>query len=364
MRAADKKIKRIFKELRVPVSYEERVDDMLTSLREDAAKEEGPLKEKEFLPKKRGKYVFRAAACLLCICVMFSVAALHSKAGFWENFRRTLMDFFGFATGQEAEENGVESRPLHVEGKKDLFVELQEAVMGAHSMYLLVKVTAPTDIVFAENIGFDYFGFCEGENYDVNRLLSGSRDCRLLEVGAEKPNEALYVASINFDQELSEGTYVTCFLQNLAADPYGDEPELLVEGIWSMSFPYELTDVDSVTIEGGPEAVFPYIDDTAVVERVELTPTGMVVVLDVSSIDYELMNVSDTTVAIKLLYVDGSKKTIVSHTPGESFIQGGSISYESEGDMVKQQQNLEFSEVLDIGEVMGVYIEELYMPVK
>jgi len=32
--------------------------------------------------------------------------------------------------------------------------------------------------------------------------------------------------------------------------------------------------------------------------------------------------------------------------------------------MVKQQQNLEFSEVLDIGEVMGVYIEELYMPVK
>jgi len=43
---------------------------------------------------------------------------------------------------------------------------------------------------------------------------------------------------------------------------------------------------------------------------------------------------------------------------------GGSISYESKGDMVKQQQNLEFSEVLDIGEVMGVYIEELYMPVK
>ncbi len=364
MRAADKKIKRIFKELRVPVSYEERVDDMLASLQEEAAKEESAPKEEEPAQEKRGKYVFRAAACLLCIFVMFSVMALHSKAGFWEEFRRTLMNFFGFDTGEEAQENGMGSASLHVAGKKDLMMELQEAVIDTHSIYLLVRITAPTDVAFTENVGFDYFGFCEGENYDINNLLSGSRDCRLLEVKEEKPNEALYVVSMAYDQELSEGTSVTCFLRNLTEDPYGDEPELLVEGIWSMTFPFEQTVVENVMVEGRPEMAFPYIDGTAVVESIELTPTGMVVALDVSSVDYELMNVSDTTVAIKLVYIDGSEKIIVSHTPDESFIQGGSISYSSEENKVTQQQNLEFTEVLNVAEVAGVYLEDLYIPVK
>ncbi len=365
MRAADKKIKRVFKELRVPVSYEERVDDTLASLKEDAAKEEEAApKAEEPVPEKRRKYVFRAAACLLGIFVMFSVMALHSKAGFWEEFKRTLMNFFGFTTGQEAQENGMDSASLHVAGKKDLIMELQEAVIDAHSIYLLVRITAPADVAFTENTGFDYFGFCEGENYDINNLLSGSRDCRLLEVKEEKPNEALYVVSMTYDQELSEGTSVTCFLQNLTEDPYGDEPELLVEGIWSMTFPFERTVVENVMVEGGPELTFPYLDGAAVVESIELTPTGMVVTLDVSSVDYELMNVSDTTVAIKLVYIDGSEKIIVSHTPDESFIQGGSISYSSEGNKVTQQQNLEFMEVLNVAEVAGVYLEDLYIPVK
>ncbi len=73
---------------------------------------------------------------------------------------------------------------------------------------------------------------------------------------------------------------------------------------------------------------------------------------DVSSVDYELMNVSDTTVAIKLVYIDGSEKIIVSHTPDESFIQGGSISYSSEENKVIQQQNLEFTEVLNVADVI------------
>ncbi len=357
MRAVDKKIKQIFKELKVPVSYEERVDDMLTSLKEEAAKEDEPAQ------KGRGKYVLRTAVCLLCICIMFSAMVLHSKADFWEQFRRTLMDFFGFTTEQEADEAGIGSMSLHVEGKKDLFVELQEAVIDAHNIYLLVKITAPTDIAFAQNIGFDYFGFCEGENYDVNHLLSGSRDCRLLEVMEEMPNVGLYVVNICFDQEIAEGTPVTCFLKDLTADPYGETPELLVEGIWSMTFPYERTIVDSVTIEGGPEMSFPYLDGTAAVESIELTPTGMVLMLDVSNLTYELMNVSDTTVAIKFLLIDGSEKTIVSHSPDESFIQGGSILFSSEEEAT-QQQNLEFEEIFNIGEVVGVYIEDIYIPVK
>jgi len=356
MRADDKKIKRIFKELKVPVSYEERVDDLLASLNTGTVQEEKPA------PKKRGKYILRIAICLLCICITFFAMALHSKAAFWEEFKKTLMNFFGFDTEQEADETGVNSVSMYVEGKKDLFVELQEAVVDAHNIYLLVKITAPADITFTEKIGFDYFGFCEGENYDVNRLLSGSRDCRLLEVMDELPNMGLYVVSMCFDQELPEGTPVTCFLKNLTADPYGEEPELLVEGMWSLTFPFERTVVDSVMIEGGPEAAFPYIDGTAIVESVAITPTGMVLLLDVSDITSELMNVSDTTVAIKFLLIDGSEKIIVSHASDESFIQGGSISYDTEG--ATQQQNLEFEEVLNIGEVVGVYIEDVYLPVE
>ncbi len=357
MRADDKKIKKAFKELKVPVSYNERVDNMLESLKAEAAEEE------ETVPKRKGKYVFRVAACLLCICLMFSATVIRSNADFWEEFKRALMGFFGFNTEQDAKNVGVDSNPIHVEGKKDLIVELQETVIDAHNMYLLVKITAPTDIVFAEDVGFEYFGFCTGENYDVNHLLGGSNDCKLLETGTGKPNEALYVISMNFDQEINEGDPVTCFFQNLSVDPFSDEPERLVEGIWSLTFPYERTVVESITVEGGPDFTFPYIDGTAVVERIELTPTGMVLLLDVSAVTYDLMNVSDTTVAIRLLYIDGSEKIIVSHTPEEDFVHGGSIFVNTEGEKVTQQQTLEFTKVLDIGEVVGFYIEDLYIPV-
>ncbi len=358
MRADDKKIRKAFRELKVPVSYEERVDALLESLDAQTGQEE------ERTPKRKGKYVFRVAVCLLCVCFMFSITVLHSNADFWEDLKQSLMDFFGFGTEQEAEDAGVDSNPVYVKDKRDLIVELRETVIDSHNIYLLVKITAPPDIAFAENVGFEYFGFCEGENYDVNRLLGGSRDCRLLEVGTQKANEALYVVSMRFDEEIQEDAPVTCFLQNLTADPYGEEPELLVEGIWSLEFPFERTVVESVTVEGGPEMTFPYIDGTAVVEGIELTPTGILLQLDVSDVTYELMNVSDTTVAIKLLYIDGSEKVIVSHSPEEGYTQGGSISFNTQGDKVTQQQNLEFTGILDIGEVVGVYIEELYVPLK
>ena len=82
-----------------------------------------------------------------------------------------------------------------------------------------------------------------------------------------------------------------------------------------------------------------------------------------SNLTFELMNVSDTTVAIKLVFIDGSEKIIVSYNPDESFIQGGSISFSSKEEAT-QQQKLEFTEVLNIGEAVGVYIEDVYLSVK
>ncbi len=357
MRTDDKKIKKALQELKIPVSYEERVDSLLKTMETEAEKKE------ETGKKKRGKYVFRAAVCLLCVCLMLTVTVFYSDASFFEDFKRTLMNFFGFDTEQDAENTGIDIKPVYVRGKRDMIVELKEAVMDAHNIYLLVKLTAPVDVTFAEDVGFEYFGFCEGQNYDVNYLLGGSLDCRLLETTSQRPNEANYVISKCFDEELQEGDSVTCFLENLTRDPYSDEPELLVEGIWSLTFTYERTVRESVIVEGTPDMTFPYIDGTAVVERIELTPTGIFLSLDISSVTQELMNVSDSTVAIKLLYIDGSEKIIVSHNPDESFIQGGSIFMDNQEDKPKQQQSLEFIEVLDIGEVIGFYIEDLYVPV-
>lgn len=356
MRTDDKRIRKVFRELKVPVSYEERVDSLLKSKPAETEDKEPAA------PRKKGKYIFRAAVCALCVCLLFTVTVFRSNADFLDDLKRTLMDFFGFSTAQDGEESGVHSKPLYVGSKRDLIVELREAVISAHNIYILVRITAPTDVTFTEYVGFEYFGFCTGENYDVNNLLGGSRDCRLLETGTEMPNEALYVVSLTFDQEVSEGTPVTCFLQNLSVNPYEDRPDQLVKGIWSLTFPFEQTVVESVSVEGNPNMIFPYIDGSAVIEHLELTPLGINLLLDVSGVTYDLMNVSDTTVSIKLLYVDGSKKTIVSHNDGESFIQGGSISYSTLEDKVTQQHNLEFTEILNIEQVIGVYIEDLYVP--
>lgn len=364
MKVNDRQIKKAFKELKTPASYDKKVDDLLEQLKAEAVKEKEAAKE-EVRPtrKKRGKWVFRIAVGALFAGILISVMAVRSEANFLETFKRTLMDFFGIKY-EEAEDAGVKSRAAEVESKKDLMVELKETVIDSHTIYLRVKITAPADIVFKKEIGFEYFGFCAGNNYDVNNLLGGSRDCRLMEVSGEKKNEAMYVISMRFDQELEEGAPVTCFLQNLAENPYSEEPKQLVEGIWSMTFPFERTVADTVQINGGPDFVFPFIDGTAFVKSIEITPTGMVIQYDVSNVDYDLMNVSDTTIAVKLLYLDGHEQVIESHNPEENFMQGGSISYENEEDKVFRQDNIEFSEILSITDVTGVYIEDVYLSVR
>ena len=40
---------------------------------------------------------------------------------------------------------------------------------------------------------FDYFCFCEGDNYNVDQLIGGAISCELLEVNESSPNIATYV---------------------------------------------------------------------------------------------------------------------------------------------------------------------------
>ena len=84
------------------------------------------------------------------------------------------MDFLGIG-GEELQKIGVTSDKEDSASKPDLMMELKEKVIDKHNIYVVVKITAPTNISFAKNISFDYFAFCKGRNYNESNLLSGAK---------------------------------------------------------------------------------------------------------------------------------------------------------------------------------------------
>lgn len=357
MNKFDRKIKKLAKNIEVPASYNERVDKTLL----DIMKDEPILEE-----KKRSRMMPRLAVCLLCILCAVSLYTIDAHADLFSFFKETIMDFLGRGSSEEdIKDLGVESERLSVGSKPDLMMELQEKVIDNHSIYLLVKITAPTNIQFEDNILFDYFCFCKGTNYNVDQLIGGSISCELLEVQEDYPNMATYVVSLVFDEALEEGCEVTACFRDLTRDPYSPDPELLVGGVWSLTFYYNPTVTDHISLEGNPDMVFSYINTTAELKGLELSPFGILVRSDVSNFPSDELGISDTTIAIRLKMIDGSELTIVSHDPEEGgYIQGGSISFTEEGDKTYQQDNLEFTGAINIEKVIGVYIEDLYVPVK
>lgn len=357
MKKFDKKMKKLFKKIEVPASYDEKVDKMLLDI----------MKKEPVLEKKRsGRPLLRLAVILLCVFCVVSLYTIDANANIFAAFKETIMDFLGRGRSEDdMEELGVESEKQSVESKPDLMMELQESVIDSHSIYLLVKMTAPPDIRFEEKVLFDYFCFCRGSNYSVNQLLGGSISCELLEVSEDRPNIATYVVSLVFDEVLEEGSEVTVCFKDLTRDPYSEAPELLIDGVWSLTFFYHPTVTDRIEIEGTPEMEFPFIDTTAELKRLELSPFGILVLADVSNFPSDELGVSDTDIAIRLKMIDGSELTVVSHDPEEQgYVQGGSISFSEEGDRTYEQVNLEFTNMINVGKVVGVYIEDLYVPVK
>lgn len=358
MNKFDKKIKKLSKNIEAPTSYDEKVDKVLLAIMK---KDEAVLEK-----RKSSRLVPRLAVCLLCIFCVISLYTMDVHANIFSLFKETILDFLGRGNPEEdIADMGVESEKLSVGSKPDLMMELQETVIDSHSIYLLVKVTAPSDIRFEDDILFDYFCFCKGTNYNVDQLLGGSRSCELLEVSEDCPNMATYVVSQVFDEALEEGCEVTACFKDLTRDPYSSCPELLIGGLWSLTFYYYPTVTDHIELEGGPDMVFPYIDTTAELTSIELSPFGILVCADVSNFPCDELGISDTTIAIRLKMIDGSELIVVSHDPEKGgYTQGGSISFINEGDKTYQQANLEFTNMINIARVVGVYIEDLYVPVK
>lgn len=355
MKKIDKKIKEMSKKFRVPDEYGQKVDQVLQSIPENDT-------DLPFQKRKTGTKGIVIFLCLfLVICTLFSQTQV-VQAGFFETFKQTIMDFLGIKE-ENSQEMGIKSSKEKSIAKPDLMIELQEKVIDGNNIYLVVKITAPSDVHFEKNISFDYFAFSKGRNYNAENLLSGAKDCELLEVLEDKPNVATYVVSLSADEKLKEGSELIAFFKDLMVDPYGDNPKMLVEGMWSVNFTMEKTITDAKKVKGTKDMTYPFLRSTATLSKARLTPLGITVVSDISDAPQEELGVSDTTIALRLKMIDGSEKVVCSHDAEEDTIveSGSSLFYERKGKSFKKDV-YQFQKTISVSRVMGIYVEDCYVP--
>ncbi|HBI60759.1 MAG TPA: hypothetical protein DDY31_06040 [Lachnospiraceae bacterium] len=353
----DREIKRLSKEFQVPETYHKKVDEILETIQEDCV---APPKKKSFV---------KAAIVVAVLCLAITGFFLFSgsevaEASFLDTFKQTILDFFGMGE-EESQKIGIESKKGDAVSKWDLMMELQEVVMDTQNIYTVVKITAPPGVEFRKGMTFDYFGFCEGTNYNQSALVSGARDCTLLEVMEDKKNIATFVVNIATDQQVEEGKEVTVFFKDLLEGSYQDNSEVLIEGMWSLSFTASYTNLKEITVKGTDDMQYPFADKTAQIKKIKLLPLGLTIVSDVSEIDEDTRNTTDTRCVIRLKMADGSE--IVADSPDlkdDCLVNGGSIGWYDENGRHYQKYVGQFRKAIDINQVMGIYIAGYYVPVK
>ena len=356
MARIDKKIRKLSKEFQVPESYHEKVDEILETIREND------------IPAPRSRVSLKgvgiaAACCIVLVSYLFLFGTVSAKAGVFELFRQTILDFFGMEE-DESQKMGIGRDKESGVSRPDLLIELQEKVMDSQNIYLMVKVTAPPDVEFSEKVTFDYFGFCEGSNYNAMDVLPGARDCTLLELLEGEKNMAAYVLTISTDQQVEEGKEVTAFFKDLVLDPYGEDPKLLVEGMWSVSFTSSYTVSDDAAVEQEGDTVYSFMGATAAVKDVKLLPLGLTLVSDVTNVPAEELHTANPGITVRLKMADGSEKTVESTDPEEETITSGSsiAEYVEEGRRYHKLTS-QFKEAVDTSQVAGVSIEDCYVPI-
>lgn len=353
----DKEIKKLSNEFEVPESYHGKVEEVLEKIQEDSV----------VTPRKKPFVRVVVAVAAVCLVItgflLFSHAEV-AEASFFETFKQTIMNFLGMEK-EESQELGVGSEKKEAVSKLDLMMELREVVMDSQSIYAVVKITAPTSVEFREGMTFDYFGFCEGTNYNVSDVVPGSRGCKVLEVLESKKNVATFVVDVATGKRIKEGKDVTVFFQNLIAGPYEDKPEVLVEGMWSLSFTAAYTSSKNITIKGTDDMKYPFAGKTADIKKIKLLPLGLTLVSDVSGIDVDTLHTTDTRFVIRMKMLDGSEIVVDDPDPeAKLLVEGSSVDeYEKKG-RTYQKYVAQFKKAIDIDKVLGIYIADYYVPLK
>lgn len=353
----DKKIKKLSRELQVPETYHEKVDEVLEKI-----------EEKNVVVSKK-KSVIKVVVVMAALCLMITGFLSFSspdvaEASFFDTFRESIFDFLGIGE-EDSQQMGIESKKEEAVSKPDLMIELQEVVMDTQNIYAVVKVTAPADVELKEGMTFDYFGFCQGANYNASKLVSGARECTLLETLREKKNVATFVVNISTDKQIKEGKEVTVFFKDLIAGPYEDTPQILVEGLWSLTFTSSYTNSEDITIKGTEDMKYSFQNTTAAIKSIKLLPSGMTVVSDVSNVPVDTLHTSDTRLTIRVKMLDGSEKTVDSPEEGEkTLVNNSSITeYEKKG-KIYNKYVCQLEKAIDIRQVLGIYVEDCYVPLK
>lgn len=354
----DKKVKRLSKEFQVPETYHEKVDEILETIRKDC------------VAAPRQRWFVKVAAIMMAICIMiigvfFFSGVEVAEASFFQDFKQTIMDFFGMGK-EESQNMGIESKKEDAVSKPDLMIELQEVVMDTQNIYAVVKITAPPDVEFKEGMTFDYFGFCKGTNYNESAVIPGSRECTLLEVMKNKSNVATFVVNIGTDQQIKEGKRVTAFFKDLLDGPqYEDDTSVLVEGMWSFSFTASYTNSKEITLKGTEDMQFSFSYSKADIKKIKLLPLGLTLISDVSRVDAQTRNTTDTRFPISLRMIDGSE--IIVESPDledDCLVSGGSIGYYDKKGHSYQKYVGQFEKAIDINQVIGITIADCYVPIK
>ena len=353
MNELDKKIKELSKDFSIPEGYNQKVEETLDSI---------PEEHKSNSNIKRRGILFVVCLALLGGGLLLSQSEV-AEASFFTHFKETVMDFFGLGE-EESASIGVSSEKEKSVSKPDLMLELREKVIDRHNIYAMVKITAPTDINFEETLSFDYFAFCKGNNYNASRVLSGAKDCKLLEVLEGKKNVATYVVSLSSDEKLKEGSEVTVFFKDLMRNPNGDNPEMLVEGMWSVNLTVDYTVSEDIKVKGTDNMTYPFLKTEASLSKLELTPLGLEIVSDISTAPYDELGISDTTIAVRLKMIDGSEKVVASHDMEETIVSSGSSTFMKKKKRTLQTDTYQFSKTLNTSKVIGIYIEDFYILIK
>lgn len=362
----DQEIRKLARETDVPDTYVKRVDETLKNLSvSDSVQKKSSHKGIKHASRRslgKRKFVVRLSVCVIVLFCVVLIHAVGTSAGIFVEMKHGLMEFFHIETEEEMQETGIEGQIKYAESKPDLVIELMEIVVEKNAVYALVRVTAPTDVTFSDQIGFEYFAFCEGENYNTDNLISGAKDCKLLEVAEEKQNIATYVVSISTEELISDGEILTVSLMNLMYDPFGTEPEMIVEGIWSLSFSADYTVTEEINVEGSRDMAYPFLDHTAYVENIYVSPLGMTMMLDISEVPQDILGISDTYLKVRLVTLEGESLLLMSHDLEEHWDVGcSSMAFREENGKYYQEIRFEFENPCNIHTLMGIYIEDLYV---
>lgn len=353
----DRKMKESAENFQAPESYHKKVTKTLANIQGDHVLAPG---KKIFI-----KIALIVAAC--CLVISGSLYFAHVKkaeASFLGTFKHTILDFLGLKE-DDSSRMGIESEKKEEVSKPDLFIELQEVVMDSQNMYALVRITAPANLEFKEGMTFDYFGCCEGSNYNASKVVSGSKKCTVLEVLEDKKNVAAFVLNISTHKQIKEGREATLFFKDLIAGQYEDTPDILVEGMWSVTFTTSYTDTQDITIKGTKNMEFPFADTTATVKKIKLLPMGMTLVTDASKVSWDTLNTTDTRFIVRFRMIDGSEKIVSSPRMKDKTLSvGGEVAYSEKKGKKIVTYVYQYEKAIDINQVLGIYIADYYIPVK